>query len=258
MKKLFAAVLCLLLAVSLIPLYLPAASADTEGECGDDLTWSFEAASGTLTIDGKGDMWDFLDENGSDVTTPELRNAPESHAPWYSLREQIKALVLTKELTKIGSAAFMDCTALSEVTIPNKVKIINAYAFADCTALSKVTMGNTVKYIGVKAFDGCDALNDVYYDLTLKMAEKIEIEDDSNLPPCREWHVNEYLYGDANLDGDVTAADAAMVLRHVVRLIQLSEIVQFYCDVDNAPGMNVPDAAMILRHVVKLVNLFER
>ena len=49
-----------------------------------------------------------------------------------------------------------------------------------------------------------------------------------------------------------------MVLRHVVRLIQLSEIVQFYCDVDNASGMNVPDAAMILRHVVKLVNLFER
>ena len=66
-------------------------------------------------------------------------------------------------------------------------------------------------------------------------------------------------YGDTNCDGKVTAADAAMVLRALVGLTELTP--QGMVNADVAPSYNgVPnaaDAAMILRYVVKLIPSFE-
>ena len=67
------------------------------------------------------------------------------------------------------------------------------------------------------------------------------------------------VYGDANCDGKVTAADAAMVLRAMVGLSALTP--QGAVNADVAPtydGMpNMEDAAEILRYVVKLISSFE-
>lgn len=243
--------------------------APTTGTCGDSLTWSFDPASGKLTIEGSGDMWDWtVNPQSKPIELPIVggpgapyaeRQALNAHAPWYDLREQIKQIEFPTELTHIGAASFYCCTGLTEVTIPNKVKSIGAYAFANNTALTSVTMGNTVETIGEHAFDGCDALTDVYYDLNGKQAAKIEIaEGNDAIRDTTGWHVNEFLYGDANGDGLVTAADAAAVLRHVVHLIELTEQQQVYCNVDGNNRLTAADAAAILRHVVKLINIFER
>src|SRR6266699_1506799 len=58
-------------------------------------------------------------------------------------------------VTSIGSAAFYNKYAMTNVTIPNSVTSIGSYAFFDCTSLTSVTIGNSVTSIGFDAFNSC-------------------------------------------------------------------------------------------------------
>ena len=63
--------------------------------------------------------------------------------------------------TSIGDAAFLDCTNLTSVTIPNSVTTIGEEAFSDCTSLKSVTIGDSVTVIGEYAFSHCTSLTSV-------------------------------------------------------------------------------------------------
>ena len=64
------------------------------------------------------------------------------------------------------------------------------------------------------------------------------------------------LYGDANCDGRVTAADASLVLRAIVGVQALSDRGMKNAKVDGAEALSVQDAALILRAVVWLIERF--
>ena len=64
------------------------------------------------------------------------------------------------------------------------------------------------------------------------------------------------LYGDANCDGKVTAADAAIVLRVLVGLDTLSGQGMKNALVSGGETLSAEDAALILRYVVKLIDRF--
>jgi hypothetical protein len=59
--------------------------------------------------------------------------------------------------------AFMGCTCLASVTIPDSVTSIGSFAFDNDTSLTNMTIGNTVTYIGDYSFDGCAKLTAVYF-----------------------------------------------------------------------------------------------
>ncbi len=63
----------------------------------------------------------------------------------------------------------------------------------------------------------------------------------------------EVVYGDANCDGMVTSADAALILRAIVGLSELSMRGALNADVDGDMEVTAADAALILRYVVGLV-----
>ncbi len=67
---------------------------------------------------------------------------------------------------------------------------------------------------------------------------------------------DELLLGDANCDGAVTAADAALVLRAVVGLSELTPRGALQADVDGDLEVTAADAALILRFVVGLIDGF--
>ncbi|MBR3130756.1 MAG: S8 family serine peptidase [Clostridia bacterium] len=67
--------------------------------------------------------------------------------------------------------------------------------------------------------------------------------------------VNEGTLGDANLDGKVTAADAAEILRAIVGLTELSEEAQAMADVNEDGTVTAADASFILRAIVGLETL---
>ena len=67
--------------------------------------------------------------------------------------------------------------------------------------------------------------------------------------------VNEGTLGDANLDGKVTAADAAEILRAVVGLTELSKEAAYMADVNEDGEVTAADASFILRAIVGLETL---
>ena len=141
-------ILSILLALALLCAILPTASlrasaATTSGTCGDNLTWSFDSSTGTLTIEGSGKMNDF----SFFVFTP-----------WDELRDSIKKITIGNSVTSIGSCAFYNCTSLTSVVIGSSVTSIGDCAFQDCTSLTSVSIPDSVTSIGDSAFEECDLL----------------------------------------------------------------------------------------------------
>ena len=59
-------------------------------------------------------------------------------------------------VTAIGDGAFMDCSSLESVKLPEGVASIGDMAFIDCYALSDVTLPTGLTHIGIAAFMSCN------------------------------------------------------------------------------------------------------
>ncbi len=64
-------------------------------------------------------------------------------------------------VTSIGSDAFLNCSSLTAVTIPDGVTSIGSYAFRSCSSLTAVTIPEGVATIGNYAFGYCSSLTAV-------------------------------------------------------------------------------------------------
>jgi len=119
-------------------------SAQQSGTCGENLTWTLE--NGTLTISGTGEMENYQEDN---------------YAPWYSSRSSITSVTISDGVTSIGNYAFYNCSSMTSVTIPNSVTSIGERAFFRCSSLTSVTIGNSVTSIEDYAFEWCSSLTSV-------------------------------------------------------------------------------------------------
>ena len=141
----------LLLVLACLLVGLPARAAES-GTCGQNLNWTFD--QGTLTITGEGAMTEFN----------EYRTAP-----WYHLREQITKVILPDGLTSIGRLAFYGCTALRAVSFPDSLRTIGDSAFYNCEKLVQVRMSSTLSKIGRQAFYGCTSLVFISLPISLEL-----------------------------------------------------------------------------------------
>ncbi|MDR1371609.1 MAG: leucine-rich repeat domain-containing protein [Dysgonamonadaceae bacterium] len=116
---------CLII-LQIFILYTLSAQA-TGGQCGQNLTWTL--AGGTLTVSGKGDMKDYND----------------TKAPWYTVRNSIKKVIIEDGVTRIGNSTFFECTSIKEASIGRNVKDIGRNAFYWCSSLDDISVdgGNT-------------------------------------------------------------------------------------------------------------------
>ena len=160
-----------------IPLYVPAESieayrtadvwknftnirgVDDAGICGDNVIWTFEESTGTLTIRGAGPMYDFVDENFGYLSSPS----------YYGCK--IKEIIIEEGVTSIGNGAFESCSELENISIPNTVGSIGWYALGNCKKLTSIEIPESVMSIEWFAFDGCSGLENIsasggrYYSL---------------------------------------------------------------------------------------------
>ena len=128
----------------------------TSGSCGENLTWTLE--DGTLTISGTGDMENYRDSH---------------YVPWDFYRVTITSVVIEDGVTSIGGYAFYQCTNLTSVAIPEGVTSIDLYAFGYCSNLTNITLPESITDIGSWVFSGCTSLTDIFYSGTLKDFAKV-------------------------------------------------------------------------------------
>ena len=64
-------------------------------------------------------------------------------------------------ITYLGEHAFQECSALTKITLPNKLEVIETLAFVACTSLKRVVYNKNLKTIGEHAFQHCDKLENV-------------------------------------------------------------------------------------------------
>ena len=132
----------------------PASDAETNSECGTDLTWALtenadSPGTYTLTISGTGTVMD-------DYTI-------EAHPGWYESRSTVTNLVLPAGLTHIGDYAFYAFSNLTTTNISelDSLETIGDYAFSN-TLLTAVDLSDSkLTIVGEGSFWLCRSLTDV-------------------------------------------------------------------------------------------------
>lgn len=110
-----------------------------EGECGTDATWSFEMATGVLTIEGTGAIddfsgWDSTQANDSRAFNP-------LNTDWYPCG--IKNVVIGEGITDIPGNAFYMEVGITDVTLPSTLTAIGLDAFGECENIETITCDAT-------------------------------------------------------------------------------------------------------------------
>ena len=134
-KRMLSWLLAIVMVVGLIPgAALTAGAATATGTTGD-CTWTFDDATGTLTVSGTGAMADSY-TSGSQ--------------PWYAYKDSITTVIVEKGVTTISPYAFYTFPAVETVKIAGSVTAIGQNAFYSCSNLT------TVEYYGSSAPQASD------------------------------------------------------------------------------------------------------
>lgn len=119
-------------------------------------------------------VWASVQVNGIyyDLNTSAKTAAVASNPDYYSGAINIPASFVyngnTYKVTSIGSTAFLDCTAMTEVIMPSSVTSIAASAFERCTGLTTLYIGKGVTTINYEAFKNCSNLTSLILPASVK------------------------------------------------------------------------------------------
>lgn len=71
-------------------------------------------------------------------------------------------MTIEEGVQTIGVSAFVQCTNLTTITLPDSVREIFPWAFAECSRLETIYLGSHIERVDMTTFDECSALQAVY------------------------------------------------------------------------------------------------
>lgn len=185
----------------------------------------------------------------------------------------LESAELPDSVTEVGKGCFMSCTELESADLGKGVSIVPENCFYACTALASFDFSNITE-LGVQSFYGCAELSGSYIPPNVKsfgmnsLGKHYSIRNggtetisgfalrcDGNSPAEKYITSNNikriYDGGDADLDGKITSADAALVLQEYASLsggnkLSFSEKQRVQADVNTDGKINASDSAIIL------------
>ncbi len=129
-------------------LSIKAEAATYSGACGENLTWTFDEATGKFVISGSGAMFNYSYNN----------------RPWEAYKDKIQSVAISNGVTSIGDNAFYECSNLTSVAIPDGILRIGELSFALCNSITNINIPKSVACIGKAAFGGCRRLEKITVD----------------------------------------------------------------------------------------------
>ena len=137
MKRILSLVLATVMVVSMFAgLQISSLALAKSGKCGKNVYWSFDSSTGTVTIIGEGEMYEY--------------SIADDPSPF--VESTVVNVVVVDGVTSIGDCAFYDCSSLKSITIPDSVTSIGDCAFYDCSSLKSITIPDSVTSIGRGTF----------------------------------------------------------------------------------------------------------
>ncbi|MCD7828230.1 MAG: leucine-rich repeat domain-containing protein [Clostridiales bacterium] len=115
---------------------------DASSEDNKNIDWYSDASLLTYTI------------SDGEVT---IETCDTSVSGYYAIPDTIEGYLVTR----VGDYAFVLCSELKGVKIPDGVTSMGAGVFTECAALETVEIAGSVLTVGEYAFDGCSALSRV-------------------------------------------------------------------------------------------------
>jgi hypothetical protein len=101
-----------------------------------------------------------FNSSGGEVAT----NTGEIPESWVSGEATITSVIFANDnsVTGINAYAFVGCTGLTSITIPDSVTFFYAEAFSSCTNITSINIPNSVTLIDTYVFGGCSSLATVF------------------------------------------------------------------------------------------------
>lgn len=109
-------------------------------------------------------------ESLKDIEIPESVSVIESFSFQHTA---ITHLSIPNRVVKLGDAVFSRCFQLEQVTLPNRLNVIPERTFSSCKYLREIEIPKSVKTIMKEAFDGTESLT------TVRFHGKVEHIDDT-------------------------------------------------------------------------------
>lgn len=97
--------------------------------------------------------------NGRGVMTFE-GNVTKAGAKAFMNCTTLASIHLPEKATIVSSQSFQGCSNLTEVILPEKLAVLSTYAFYECTSLKEITIPN-ITSVSAQAFQGCTSLEKV-------------------------------------------------------------------------------------------------
>lgn len=102
----------------------------------------------------------------------------------------------------------------------------------------------------------CQSVSDPEVKASVRIAVKEGANPNSTESPTATPDILTYTLGDTTCDGSISADDALLVLKHVVKLTALTENAYLAAEVSGDTHITAEDALYILKKVVKLIEVF--
>ena len=125
------------------------------GKVNDRISW--EINGNTLTISGEGAMPDFRDE---------------TQMPWKEYMGGINKLIIQEGITSIGKYNFDGLNWLGSVQLPHSLVSIGEGAFLECSHLTIINLPDQLVEIKRMAFEGCSRLPNVVIPKSVQRIEE--------------------------------------------------------------------------------------
>lgn len=125
----------------------------------------------------------------------------------------LTSVIIPDSVISIGHATFIGCSSLTSITIPDSVTSIGASAFSGCSSLTSITIPDSVIIINYEAFYNCSALSDVYYNGTENQWNRVSIQtgNDPLLYATMHYNVCNHKYDSGTIVKNPTCTEYGQI-----------------------------------------------
>ncbi len=161
-------------------------TADIAGS-GNELDVNWNIKGDTLLISGEGKMNDYKkgkapwSEFAKNINKIEIEDGVTYIGKYAFYGTNAEKVSISSTVLEIGEGAFMKCSSLIGVLIPNSVTVVGEQAFAECGKLDYAVLSLKMKVIKKKTFYNCYSLNSVLIMRNVRTIEEYAFDSNSSL-----------------------------------------------------------------------------